>query len=50
MRRNKPDATGKHPWKAEVTGGGATPSSGTTCGKYYQRRAKTRRGRIYKYW
>lgn len=21
MRRNKPDSTGKHPWKAEVTEG-----------------------------
>jgi len=27
MRRNKPDASGKHPWKAEVTEGDATVSA-----------------------
>ncbi|MCU9972178.1 phage tail protein [Mobiluncus mulieris] len=34
LRRNKPDATGKHPWKAEVTEG-ATGVKAETISSWY---------------
>jgi phi13 family phage major tail protein len=34
MRRNKPDARGKHPWKAEVTEGDAGVDAATITGWY----------------
>lgn len=34
MRRNKPDGTGKHPWKSEVTEGDAGVSAETISGWY----------------
>ncbi|WP_406711881.1 phage tail protein [Trueperella pyogenes] len=34
MRRNKPDSTGKHPWKAEVTEGDQGVSAATISGWY----------------
>ena len=34
LRRNKPDASGKHPWKAEVTEGDADVAAATITGWY----------------
>ena len=36
MRRNKPDALGRHPWKAEVTEGGAGVPAETITGWFGQ--------------
>ncbi|EEZ91514.1 hypothetical protein HMPREF0578_1237 [Mobiluncus mulieris 28-1] len=36
LRRNKPDATGKHPWKAEVTEGATGVKPETITGWYTQ--------------
>jgi hypothetical protein len=37
MRRNKPDGSGKHPWKAEVTEGDSDVADSVITGRYRNR-------------